>query len=197
MPDDNTNDAAPGQTAEGAGKQDTTGAGSGADTQAAKSTEGDEKTFSQTELNRIVKRETERAVKAAQEAAQKAANEAAMTEAEKLKLRVEAAEKERDDARTELRRTAARDKALHYLTDPQEKVGARNPRAVLRMIEPSFEYDDETGEITNLKPLIQQVKREAPELFILSGGSANGGAGRTTQAHVDMNSLIRQAAGRN
>jgi len=175
-------------------EETTTGSESGADTQAASTTEG-EKQFSQAELNRIVRRETEKAVKKAQQDAQTAAQQAAMTEAEKLKLRAEAAEKERDDARTEVLRQKARSKVLDYLTDPKEKVGARNARAVLRMIEPSFEYEDD-GEISNLKELVAQVKREAPELFMTSTGSANGGSGRTTQTHVDMNAAIRRAAGR-
>ena len=108
---------------------------------------------------------------------------------EELKGRAETAE-------TELRRYRARDQVEAYVSDKRNNVQVRNMRALVRFVEHDFEYDDE-GKVTNLKDLIAQAKADAPELFGVAAGSADGGAGAHSQnGDGDMNARIRQAAGR-
>jgi hypothetical protein len=107
--------------------------------------------------------------------------------AEELKTRAETAE-------TELRRFRARDQVEAYIADKRNGVTVRNTRALVRFIEHDFEFDDE-GKVVNLKDLVTQAKVEAPELFGVITGSADGGVGARSSGSPDMNTLIRQRAG--
>lgn len=94
----------------------------------------------------------------------------------------------------ERRERDARDAVIEAASD--EKVGARNPRAIYRLIRDDLEFD-ESGKVRNLDDALKKAKADYPELFgkaTGAAGSVNGGAGgRTGAPPPDMNALIRQS----
>lgn len=66
--------------------------------------------------------------------------------------------------------------ARSALIDEATKAGAMKPDVVYRLVKDSAEHDDD-GEVMNAATLIQQAKKDAPELFrTQQGGGGNGGA---------------------
>ena len=91
----------------------------------------------------------------------------------------------------ERRERDTRDAVIEAASD--EKVGARNPRAIYRLIRDELEFDD-SGKVRNLDEAIKKAKAEFPELFgkaTGAAGSVNGGAGGRNAPPMDMNALVR------
>jgi DNA gyrase/topoisomerase IV subunit A len=105
--------------------------------------------------------------------------------------------KERDELKAkeatwaaERRERDQRDAALDALSS--EKVGARNPNRLYRIVKDDLEFDDK-GTLTNLDAVVRQAKAEFPELFGRAVGSGDGGAGSRQQPGAfDMNAEIRR-----
>jgi hypothetical protein len=80
--------------------------------------------------------------------------------------------------------------------DAADVAGARNARAVYRLIRDDLEVADD-GTVSNLDAAIKAAKKDYPEMFRVVDGGADGGRGRqdgTTQ-QTDMNRIIRRQAG--
>lgn len=93
----------------------------------------------------------------------------------------------------ERRERDTRDAVIEAASD--DKVGARNPRAIYRLIRDDLEFD-ESGKVRNLDESLKKAKAEYPELFgkaTGAAGSVNGGAGGRNAPPQDMNALIRQS----
>lgn len=108
---------------------------------------------------------------------------------------VDSVTKERDDAIARVRVFEAAEQVEEFIADKRNNVQVRNPRALIKFIRADYQFDDD-GKVTNLKELIADAKRDAPELFGIATGSIDGGAGNGATLGADMNSLIRRAAGR-
>jgi hypothetical protein len=135
------------------------------------------------------------------EEAEKKAKDAELTETDRLKKQLkEAEDKEKAWARERQERDA-RDEVLAALTDDSDKntLRAKSPnsaRAIFKLVKDDFEYDAD-GKILNLTQVLQQAKKDYGDLFAgKSAGSVDGGKGSQSMNGVDMNSRIRQAAGR-
>lgn len=189
-PQDTPTDGKPQDTPDAQGPN-AGGTKSGAATPPADKPEAEDKKFTQADVDRIVKDRLQRDVKKElqKELKKLSGEQEGQPSVEELKGRAESAE-------TELRRYRARDQVDAYVSDKRNNLTVRNVRALMRLVEHDFEYDDE-GEVTNLKELVAQAKAEAPELFGTAAGSADGGAGaQNGSGALDMNSHIRQMAGR-
>lgn len=122
----------------------------------------------------------------------KAREDAELSETERLTK--ELAEMKGKEATwlVEKRERDTRDAVIEAASD--EKVGARNPRAVYRLIKDELEFD-ESGRVRNLDESIKKAKAEFPELFgkaTGAAGSVNGGAGgRSGAPPQDMNAAFR------
>lgn len=129
----------------------------------------------------------------------KAADDAKLSETERLQKQVKDYEDREARWNAERRERDARDEVLSVLTDEkaENKYRAKNSRAVYKLIKDELEFSDK-GEITNLTTLLKQAKSDYPELFgIKAAGSVNGGDGGQGQpGTTDMNTIIRQHAGR-
>lgn len=93
----------------------------------------------------------------------------------------------------ERRERDTRDAVIEAASD--DKIGARNPRAIYRLIRDDLEFDD-SGKVRNLDESLKKAKAEYPELFgkaTGAAGSVNGGAGGRNAPPQDMNALIRQS----
>jgi hypothetical protein len=120
--------------------------------------------------------------------------DAKLSETERLTKERDELAKERESWAAERRERDARDAVIEAAGD--EKIGARNPRAVYKLVKDDLEYDDK-GHITNLAAVLKEAKTAYPELFGRAVGSADGGAGsRTSAGAFDMNAQIRHLAGR-
>jgi hypothetical protein len=91
----------------------------------------------------------------------------------------------------------ARETLRDYLSDPANKLTVKptNMAAIVKLALPDLEFGED-GKPTNLQEAVNAVKTLAPDLFATSAGSINAGNGRTVTVPRDMNSLLRQAAGR-
>lgn len=120
--------------------------------------------------------------------------DAELSETERLTKERDALTKERETWAAERRERDARDAVIEAASD--EKVGARNPRAVWKLVKDDLDFDDK-GDITNLASVLKQAKTDYPELFGRSVGSVDAGAGsRSSGGAFDMNAMIRRSAGR-
>jgi len=149
-----------------------------------------EKMFTQADVDRIVRERLQREVKKGiREELKKLSGDGD----DKDKPTVESIARERDTLLRENRIYKAADEVEAYVSDKNIKV--RNMRGLLKFIRSDYQFDDD-GKVANLKELIAEAKRDAPELFGVNAGSADGGAGNGYPVGADMNTLIRQAAGR-
>lgn len=115
-----------------------------------------------------------------------------LSETEKVQARVKELEAEREDLLRERRTYAAKEVAM----SEAEKLKAKSPLRVFKLIQADIEYDDD-GKPTNIAALIKEVQKDVPELFLSQNGSADGGAGNgRTPSGFDMNDAIRRATGR-
>ncbi len=112
----------------------------------------------------------------------------------------------REDALTaaDERATAAEQRlrdanAKSAVTDAATKANAISTRAVYHLIRSDLEFDDETGEPTNVAALLKGAQRDEPSLFRAANGSGDGGAGGTggaggdSNVKTDLNTLLRQS----
>lgn len=77
-----------------------------------------------------------------------------------------------EEKEAKLRETVAKSALISEAT----KANALRPDAVYKLVKDDADFDDD-GEITNAAALIQQARKDAPELFgRQQGGSGNGGA---------------------
>lgn len=118
---------------------------------------------------------------------------AKLSETERLTKRLKELEDREATWLVEKRERDTRDAVIEAASD--EKVGARNPRAVYRLIKDDLEFD-ESGKVQNLKAAIEKAKADFPELFGKAAGggagSVNGGAGgRGNAPPQDMNAVLR------
>lgn len=135
----------------------------------------------------------------------------ARKDAEKARARVSEFEdanktelEKRDDAlkASDERATAAEQRlrdanARSAVTDAATKANATSTRAVYALIRSDLEFDDETGEPTNVTALLKAAQKDEPSLFRASNGSgdggAGGGAGGDSNVKTDLNTLLRQS----
>ncbi len=110
----------------------------------------------------------------------------------------------RDDAlkAADQRATAAEQRlrdanARSAVTDAATKANAISTRAVYALIRSDLEFDDETGEPTNVAALLKAAQRDEPSLFRAANGSGDGGAGGgvggDSNVKTDLNTLLRQS----
>lgn len=111
------------------------------------------------------------------------------TEAEKREAAFQEAQ-ERANKAEERARTAL-GKAAVLAAAP--KANVISPKAAYASIRHDLEFDDETGEPTNVNELLNKLKVDDPDLF--RAHSADGGKG-APPAGNDFNQMIRRAAGR-
>lgn len=111
-----------------------------------------------------------------------------LTETERLQQELKA----RDDELNTLRGRERERNAEAVIT--KAATGAIKPEAIWRMVRSDIEYDDD-GQPANVKPLIESVKREFPELFHARNGSADGGNGNGSAPATDnINDYFRELA---
>lgn len=140
----------------------------------------EKKSYSQAEIDAIVKRRVERATK-------KAADDAKLSKEQLL-------EKERDDAKAEVRERDLKD-------DFEIASGLDKQKAtrLFRMYRDDFDLDDK-GKVTNMKDIIKSAKADFPELFKVVNGKGDGGGGSGDKsgsaADGDMNAALRKMSGR-
>jgi seryl-tRNA synthetase len=123
--------------------------------------------------------------------------------------------KKRQDAeKTEAERLADRVKELEAQVAEREQsltqsaiesalreAGARHPALLAREVDTGRLERDDRGRFTNLSREVETVRKAYPDLFFARNGSADGGAGGSlgtggAGGELDMNTRIRQAAGR-
>jgi hypothetical protein len=139
------------------------------------------------EVSRIVAREVAKAEKKFKDAAEKAQADATKTETERLTGQI-------NELKAQILERDTRDTVIKAVQD--KKFLARNPQAVYRLVKDELDVDKE-GKITNLNDVLTQAKADYPELFgPKPSGSANGGEGAHQKPQFDMNTAIRQSAGR-
>lgn len=143
----------------------------------------DGKFYTQDEINDIVKRRVNRATKE--------------KEAEAKLSKEQLLEKERDDARSELRIANARDSFIAASGLDYSK-GSK----LFRVYASDLDFDD-NGKPTNIKDVLKDAKSEWPELFgeqpqgkKKGDADLGGGNGDGKKAAGGMNAAIRNAAGR-
>lgn len=161
------------------------GEGTGnAETQTATTTTTEaERKFTQADLNSFLKRETQRELK-------KEIARMEVERKEKEKPELERLQGELARANASLKERDARDTVIEAVSE--KKYGAKNPRAVYRLVKDDLETDDK-GAITNLKDVLNQAKLDYPELFITANASIDGNRGRNAApGTVDMSDVIRQ-----
>lgn len=78
-----------------------------------------------------------------------------------------------------------------------EAAGARNAKAVWKMVKDDIVVDGEKGDIKNLAEVLAAARAEAPEMFGAGGGKSDAGSKGGSPATVSMTDLIRQRAGFN
>ncbi len=109
-----------------------------------------EKTFTQADVNRLIKRETDKLEK-------------------RLKLDEDGRRAaELDDLKTQLRERDARDS----VRESAEKSGAKNASLIYKVVKDDLEFDKD-GKVTNLKDVLEQAKKDFPDLFNASSDKAN------------------------
>lgn len=205
MPNENSNTGAGTQTppADGQGQEtsntsdgtaENTDAGQqqpGSGTQTQQQSTGEqtnERTFTQADVDRIVAERIKKGVK---------------TELKKIigdgePAKIEDVQKQLSESQAELRAYRAREAIQDFIADPANKltVRAENARAIEKLVLADLEFDDD-GKPSNLDATVEAVKKLAPALFTTSPGSINAGEGKNSSVSgVDMNSMIRRAAGR-
>jgi hypothetical protein len=133
------------------------------------------KTYTDDEINEIVQRRLKRATKDADEKAQ-------LSKEQLL-------EKERDDARNELRISNARDSFITKTGIPYAKASR-----LFKMYSGELEFDD-AGKVENMADVLKTVKAEWPEYFKNTPdgsadlGDGNGDSGKKTAG--GMNDILR------
>lgn len=111
-----------------------------------------------------------------------------LSETDRLKAELDA----RNEELTVLRGRERERNAESVIT--KAATGAIKPEAIWRMVRSDIEYDDD-GQPANVKPLIESVKREFPELFHARNGSADGGNGNGRVPETnDLNDAFRALA---
>lgn len=124
------------------------------------------------------------------EAAEEQRKREAQTEAE----RIATTERERDEARDQLKR----ERVERKIVSVSVAQNAVDPDAVVALISPSKVEFDADGQPTNVETLVKELLTAKP--YLSKGrprGSANGGeGGGGTRSSGDFNSMIRRQAGR-
>jgi hypothetical protein len=85
------------------------------------------------------------------------------------------------------------------ITAEATKAGAVNPEILHRLVDSAAVEWNDAGQPKNLTSIVNGLKREYPALFRTHGGAGNADAGAgngAAHAELNMNSLIRRAAGR-
>ena len=131
----------------------------------------------------------------AREEAEKAAQEAQLSEAERVTKRQAALELENAD----LKRQLLDERTQRRVVESATRAGFSKPELAWKLIELSaIEYDAD-GRPRNIDKLVNELLREYPELSSATArvaGSAEGGVRGNGSGGADMNTMIRQAAGR-
>lgn len=113
------------------------------------------------------------------------------SESEKLAARLEALEKDNQAKGKAIQERDARD----AVKDAAKKAGAPDPDLIFRVLKSDLEYDDD-GSVSNLKPLIDDLKQTTPHLFKAPASKVDGGSGNSGNAkEAGMNAWIRREAG--
>ena len=119
----------------------------------------------------------------------KSFEDASKSEAEKREQALKDAEDRATAAEQRARNALGRVAAM----DAASKAGAISSKAVYASIRDDIEFDDESGEPTNIDALVEKYKADDPALFRTP--SADGGKG-TPVPTKDFNAMIRAKAGR-
>jgi hypothetical protein len=177
-------------TSDGDGKN--TGAPAAGETQTSKSqtevasTQTD-KTFTQADLDKYAEKRAE-SVRREEKRRYEQLRDADLPAVE----RADRADKRVQELEKEIRQRDARE----TVQDAARKAGAANPQAVYKLVRADLEWDDKSGELSNLRDLIDSARQDAPELFPKRPGSGNGAEGSAGSFTQNMNDLIRRSAGR-
>lgn len=143
----------------------------------------------QRELQRIVAREVAAAKRrVAQEAEEARERQEAEAKGEYQRL-LEQAERERDEARSSVRRIEAE----RLVERTAKKANAEHPDIIYRLIKDEIKYDDD-GNATNVDDLIVDLKKDYPRYFV-GGVAAGADAGKASSdsGTGDMNVALRRA----
>jgi hypothetical protein len=113
------------------------------------------------------------------------------SELQKATERAEKAERDAAEASARARDLTAKDLVQAAATE----AGGKRPGAIYELVKGKLDFNDK-GEITNVKDVIAQAKKDVPELFGIStqGNPGNGSGDKSSP--VDMNALLRQGRGR-
>jgi cytochrome c1 len=104
-------------------------------------------------------------------------------------------ERERDEAKNELRVANLRDEFISAAGD----IPYAQASKFFRMYRDDLEIDEKTGKATNLKDVLKTAKADWPQVFkpdVKGQGDLGGGSGGTKPVGADMNANIRKLAGR-
>lgn len=112
------------------------------------------------------------------------------SELEKAQDAAAKAIKDVEDARRELRDRDATDALRTALTDSK----VISLTVAVKALRSDLDYDDD-GKPTNVKALVDGLRKSDPHLFRAADGGADGGE-RGTVKTDDMNAMLRRAAGR-
>jgi hypothetical protein len=186
MPDDQPASAQ--NTSDGDAKN--TGAPAAGETQTSKSqteaasTQAD-KTFTQADLEKYAAHRSDAVRREEKRKYEQQLKDAQLSEAERATKRIQELEQE-------IRLRDARE----TIADAARKANSSNGGAVYKLVRDMLEFDDKTGQVSNLRDVIDYARETAPELFPKRPGSGNGGDGQAGSFSRNMNDLIRRSAGR-
>lgn len=111
------------------------------------------------------------------------------TELEKREADLKAAEERAARAEQRARTLVGR----QAVTDAATTAKAISTAAVYALIRDDLEYDDETGEPTNVAALITKAQKSEPDLFRAANGSGDGGKGSAVTTGT-INDVFREMA---
>lgn len=84
--------------------------------------------------------------------------------------------------------------AKSAVSEAAGKVNAIDPAAVFAIVRDDLEFDDETGDPTNVDAVLKDVQKRHPALFRAANGSADGGKGGPVSKANDVNEMFRSLA---
>lgn len=116
-----------------------------------------------------------------------------LTEKEKLEKQLEETTTRAEARETKLRERLVKD----AVAELKDKFGVRAPKSIARLIDSGkLEFDLDEGEVSGVEAELTRLRKDDPDLFIKGGtDGGKGGTGRP-ETGVDMNTLIRNRAGR-
>lgn len=156
---------------------------------------GSEDTLTKEQLLKMVKQANSEAAQRKRElrAAQTKISEweqSQLSEKEKLEARLKALEEENNTLKTSQQKALMRSE----ITSAATKLGFLNPSVAHRLVdEDKIKLDEDSGKVLNAEALLNELVKTDP--YLVGRGSVDAAA-RSETTSKDMNTLIRQKAGR-